>query len=170
MYVALRSLSTLLLLALLLPLSASAGLVNINTANQAELETLKGIGPSKAQAIIEYRSTNPFETTEEIQEVKGIGPTTFANIKSAITVNPASQSAAQPTAVKPSYKPVQKVEPIISQAEVPRDEAVIAPTPATFVAGVGAPVATSAGLWSSKWTLSGLVVVLLIAGGAFILL
>lgn len=64
--------------------------VNINTADSAELETLPGIGPSKAAAIIEYRNTNgDFGSIGDIQNVSGIGPSTYENIKSLITVGSA---------------------------------------------------------------------------------
>jgi|GEM_PF-2072819 competence protein ComEA len=65
----------------------AATLVNINTADSATLQTLNGIGPSKAQAIIDYRTQNgPFAKIEDIQNVSGIGPSTYANIKDYITV------------------------------------------------------------------------------------
>ena len=64
----------------------TSGLVNINTASQSELEGLTGIGPVKAQAIIAYRSSNPFDNIEEIMEVKGIGAGTFGKIKDRIVV------------------------------------------------------------------------------------
>lgn len=61
--------------------------VNINTANQAELETLPGIGPATAQKIIEYRNTNgKFQAIEDIQNVKGIGDGKFEEIKDNIIV------------------------------------------------------------------------------------
>lgn len=61
--------------------------VNINTANQTELETLPGIGPSTAQKIIDYRSKKgKFETIEDIQNVKGIGDGKFEEIKDNICV------------------------------------------------------------------------------------
>ena len=60
--------------------------VNINTANQTELETLPGIGPSLAQRIIEYRNENgEFEKIEDIQNVKGIGDAKYNTIKDLIT-------------------------------------------------------------------------------------
>lgn len=63
------------------------GRVDINLAGAALLETLPQIGPKTAQSIIEYREAQgPFETTEQIQEVKGIGPATFEKIKDLITV------------------------------------------------------------------------------------
>ena len=61
--------------------------ININTASQIELESLSGIGPVIAKAVIQYRLENgPFKDIEEIQEVSGIGPVTFEKIKPIITV------------------------------------------------------------------------------------
>lgn len=67
--------------------SQSGSLININTATQSELESLSGIGPVYAKAIIQYRLEHgPFQKIEDIQEVKGIGPVTFEKIRSKITV------------------------------------------------------------------------------------
>ncbi len=68
----------------------SAGpLVNINTATTAELETLPRIGPVTAQRIVEYREANgSFESIEDIEDVPGIGPVTFAGLEYLITVGP----------------------------------------------------------------------------------
>lgn len=64
-------------------------LVNINTASQAELESLPGIGPTTATKIIDYRTANgPFVNTEDIINVPGIGPGTYERIKDLITVGP----------------------------------------------------------------------------------
>ena len=62
--------------------------VNINHASEQELaENLKGVGPKKAKAIIEYREINgPFYTAEELINVKGIGPKTLEKNKENITV------------------------------------------------------------------------------------
>ncbi|EIJ78947.1 hypothetical protein PB1_15354 [Bacillus methanolicus PB1] len=63
-------------------------LVNINSADSSELETLPGIGPSKSAAIIEYREKNgPFKTIEEIKNIRGFGEKTFEKLKDLITVN-----------------------------------------------------------------------------------
>lgn len=67
--------------------STVGGLVNINTATAAELETLPGIGPVLAQRIVDYREANgPFPSVEAIQNVAGIGPAIFDQIKDLITV------------------------------------------------------------------------------------
>lgn len=62
-------------------------LININTASQAELELLPGIGPVMAARVIEYRDENGgFEKIEDLLDVSGIGPATFERIKNLITV------------------------------------------------------------------------------------
>lgn len=67
--------------------STSGGMININTATAAELESLPGIGPTYAQRIIEYREQNgPFGRIEEIKQVRGIGEATFEGLKDQITV------------------------------------------------------------------------------------
>ncbi|QMU61432.1 MAG: helix-hairpin-helix domain-containing protein [Gammaproteobacteria bacterium] len=62
--------------------------VNINVASAVELaENLKGVGPKKAMAIIEYREANgPFYAAEELANVKGIGPKTLEKNKEDILV------------------------------------------------------------------------------------
>ena len=61
--------------------------VNINTATLKDLITLNGIGESKAQAILEYRTKNGnFKTTEDIINVSGISKTIYDKIKDTITV------------------------------------------------------------------------------------
>lgn len=61
--------------------------VNINTATQAQLETLSGIGPSTANKIIAYRKEKgKFKKIEDIKEVSGIGNSKFEKIKNDIVV------------------------------------------------------------------------------------
>lgn len=61
--------------------------ININTADEAQLTTLTGIGATRAQAIIAYREENgPFDAIEDIMNVQGIKEGTFAKIKDEIVV------------------------------------------------------------------------------------
>jgi competence protein ComEA len=61
--------------------------VNINTADASLLETLPGIGPVKAQNIIDYRTEyGPFLSIEEIKNVEGVGEETYNGLKDLITV------------------------------------------------------------------------------------
>ncbi|MBM7584750.1 competence protein ComEA [Bacillus pakistanensis] len=62
--------------------------IDINSAEEAELDALPGIGPSKAAAIIEYRETNgPFKSVEDLKEVSGIGEQTLLKLKEEIIAN-----------------------------------------------------------------------------------
>lgn len=66
---------------------SSDGLININTATSEQLQTLSGIGESKAAAIISYREENgDFGSIEDIKNVSGIGDSTYEKIKDYITV------------------------------------------------------------------------------------
>ena len=66
---------------------AARALVNINTASQAELQTLPGIGPALAERIIAYRQQHgPFRNTAHIQRVHGIGRGRYGQIRDYITI------------------------------------------------------------------------------------
>lgn len=68
-------------------LSAKSSLININAANSSQLDSLPGVGPTRAQAIIDYRNTNgPFQKPEDIMKVSGIGQATYDKMKGKITV------------------------------------------------------------------------------------
>ena len=176
-----------LLAALILPIVVQASaLVNINTANATLLDTLPGIGPSKAAAIVDYRTKHgSFSTIDAIQNVSGIGPVTFSKLKSLITVD--TTTVAPPAAEKPSppstsYTKVQKVESVISPtANIQTHDAVGAPAAANELAAAGAALlpttdappshttARAEGLLHSPW-LFGLVGVIVLAGGIFVFL
>jgi competence protein ComEA len=67
----------------------NAGRVNINTASVLELDALPGIGPTTAQAIVDYRNQHgSFQFVQDIQKVPGVGPTTYAGIQDYITTGP----------------------------------------------------------------------------------
>lgn len=62
-------------------------LVNLNTATDTELQSLPGVGPSKAKSIIEYREKNGgFKSIDEIKNIKGIGESSFEKLKDKITI------------------------------------------------------------------------------------
>jgi competence protein ComEA len=60
--------------------------ININTATLEELDALPGIGPFRAQAIVDHRKSEPFKVIEDIMKVKGIKEGEFGKIKDLITV------------------------------------------------------------------------------------
>lgn len=67
--------------------SVASDLVNINTANAAELQTLSGVGPSMAQSIIDERTKNgAFASVDDLMRVSGIGEKKLAKIKDCICV------------------------------------------------------------------------------------
>lgn len=101
-------------------LSALAG-VNLNTATQAELQTLQGIGPAKAQAIIDYRKKHgDFKNVDELEKVDGIGAATLKNVRKDVavsgktTVTPSSSALAlktDPSAKNKQSKTVSVAKP-----------------------------------------------------------
>jgi competence protein ComEA len=66
---------------------STGALVNINTADEATLETLNGVGPVLAASIIQYRTEHgPFASVDQLDEVSGIGPATLEDLRSQVTV------------------------------------------------------------------------------------
>ena len=71
--------------------AASSGVkIDLNTATQAQLESLPLVGPSMAKRIIEYRAANgPFKSVADLDKVKGIGEKTLAKLMPLVTVGDA---------------------------------------------------------------------------------
>jgi competence protein ComEA len=89
----------------LLPLAgALAGPVNLNSADAKTLaKELDGIGPAKAQAIVEYRQKNgPFHAPEDLLKVEGIGPKVLEQNRGNIRLEKSGGAAADPK--KPASK------------------------------------------------------------------
>ena len=128
--------------------------VNINTANQTELESLPGIGPVKAKAILEYRKKNGgFKSVDELTRVDGIGPVTLKNARNDIVLDASATSkptalSAYPKSHADSKKTLKQAAPAATLLKTP-----IQPTPAnkaivvpakTIVSPKPATTATSA--------------------------
>lgn len=81
--------------------------VDLNKATQAELESVKGIGPAKAKAIIEYRNKNgAFKSVDDLDKVHGFGKKTVDKVKAEVTVG----GAAAPAPAK-ADKPMKDAKP-----------------------------------------------------------
>lgn len=74
-------------------ISAAFAAVNLNTATKEELDAVKGIGPAKAQAIVEYRQKNgQFKSVDDLKNVKGFGEKSVEKMRSELTVSGASSA------------------------------------------------------------------------------
>lgn len=92
--------------ALLLPFAASAGPVNVNTADAKTIaKELKGIGLSRAQAIVAYREKNgPFKSVDDVARVKGVGMKVVEQNRANIKVEKGDKTAS----ATPSEKSTQE--------------------------------------------------------------
>jgi competence protein ComEA len=78
--------------------------ININTATAAELTTIQGIGPAKAQSIIDYREKNgTFKTVEDLKLVRGIGDKMLEQLRPQVTIggSPAGNTKEAPAKAAP---------------------------------------------------------------------
>lgn len=67
--------------------AGTGSLIDLNNADQVTLETLPGVGPVMAQAIVSWRTDNgPFTSVDQLQEVSGIGPARFAQLAPLVSV------------------------------------------------------------------------------------
>jgi competence protein ComEA len=128
----------MLCVALVLSLSAGfAAAVEVNSADQAALESVKGIGPVHAKAIIDERTKNgPFKDADDLAaRVKGIGTKSVTNLEAAgLTIN---GSSAPPAGVKAAPKSSSTA----STKAAPAATTTAAPAPATTA--TTAPAATA---------------------------
>ena len=121
--------------------SVAFAAVNINTATKAELESIKGIGPVKAQAIIDYRAKyGGFKSVDDLDKVTGIGKATLEKIRGDVTLSgyvakPSVAPATAATPAKPAIpatmaspaKPTAPTPAVAAKPAVPVTPAVPAP-------------------------------------------
>jgi competence protein ComEA len=107
--------------ALIASIGMAIAAVNINTATEAELDSLPGVGPTKAKAIVDYRKANGnFKSIEDIKNVKGIGDKTFDDLKGQIAVSGATTVPAAAPAkadAKPAKSETKSSAPKADKAE-----------------------------------------------------
>lgn len=125
-----------LLVMMAVPAPALA-LVNINTADAAELDTLPEIGPTIAQRIIDYRIANgPYTAIEDVKNVKGIGDATFDKFKHLITVGsvppPEEEEEDTPDTTEGEAEPAATTTPPAQTAQTPVSSYVAPPVPKIF--------------------------------------
>jgi len=135
----------MLCVALMLSLSAGfASAVEVNSADQAALESVKGIGPVHAKAIIEERTKNgPFKDADDLAtRVKGIGSKSVVNLEAAgLTIN---GSSTPPTGAKPAAKSTPtKTAPAANTAATTATTATTTATPAAPADASGAKASKS---------------------------
>ncbi|MHB8249502.1 MAG: ComEA family DNA-binding protein [Acidithiobacillus sp.] len=113
----------LLGLALLFSPWASAA-ININAADAAALDSLPGIGPAKAQAILAYRQAHgPFAQVEDLRLVPGIGPKLLERLRGQVSVGPDSAGGTPLAATQSATQRCQSTEDPPRLAGVIRDSA-----------------------------------------------
>ncbi|MBK7792022.1 MAG: ComEA family DNA-binding protein [Betaproteobacteria bacterium] len=106
--------------------------VNVNTATKEELEVLNGIGPVKAQAIIDHRTANGrFKSLDDVKNVKGIGDATFDKIKGDLSLTgPTKLPAGAAAPAKAEAPKAAAAAPAAAKAEAPKAAAAAAPAAA----------------------------------------
>ncbi len=99
--------------------------VNINSASPALLASrLKGIGPSKAEAIVQYRETNgAFETVDALINVKGIGPKTLEKLRTQIVAGTFVQPAEGESLAEKEAAAREAVQAIIQRSNTLAEQA-----------------------------------------------
>jgi competence protein ComEA len=79
----------------------AAAPLNLNTASAAELATIKGIGPAKAQAIVDHREKNgQFKSIDDLKLVRGIGDKMLEQLRPQVTVGARDAAPAAGAAAK----------------------------------------------------------------------
>lgn len=119
-----------LLSCLLMVCTSAFAAININSADIQQLQTLKGIGPVKAKAIVEYRTQHgPFKNVDDLKNVPGIGDKTLDKLRPELSIGtapaltPLSSKGAplKPAAPAQAQKPVIPAKPAQPAAQHKRE-------------------------------------------------
>ena len=133
-----------LLAAFLLAGSAFAA-VNINTATKSELEALPEVGPSRAQAIIDYRTKNgPFKSAEDLKKVEGVGDKNFLGMKDKIATSGPTKIDWKTDAPKADAAKAAAPAAAAGATAAPKADAGKAAAPAAAAGATAAPKADAA--------------------------
>ncbi|MBE5527701.1 helix-hairpin-helix domain-containing protein [Laribacter hongkongensis] len=82
--------------------TATMAAVDVNSATQAQLEDVKGLGPVKAKAIIDYRQKNgPFKTLDDLDKVEGFGRKSIDKLRAELSIGNRPVAATKAVAGKP---------------------------------------------------------------------
>lgn len=92
-----KIIASMLFAAALSPLCvAAAGTVDLNSADAAALEGVKGIGPARAAAIVQYRDKHgPFASVDDLVKVPGIGDKSIVQLRDQLSVAPPRKAEAR---------------------------------------------------------------------------
>ena len=103
--------------------------IDINTATATQLVALPGIGPVKAESIVQYRTVHgPFRRIEDLQNVRGIGPKTFETLKPLIEVSGSLEQSSAPAA-NPTSSTVAAEPSVVPAPSPPPARAPVQPGP-----------------------------------------
>jgi competence protein ComEA len=91
-----------------IPATELAGMININTASEKDLASLRGIGPAIAKGIVAAR---PFKSIDDLEQVKGIGKARLAMIRDRVTVGEASPGTAKSATASTTKKEARPATP-----------------------------------------------------------
>jgi competence protein ComEA len=106
----------------------ASGPVDLNTASETSLESLPGVGPATAKAIIAGR---PFANVDDLAKVKGIGPAKLAAMRAQVTVSSARTPPPPPAPLPPPRAPTGTTAPATTTATPKAPPAAARPSAAT---------------------------------------
>lgn len=91
-----KMLMTLLVAGFALNMFTAQAAVDLNSATAADLQDVTGIGPKKAEAIVEYRKKNgQFKSVDDLDKVPGFGKSTVDKVRNDLTVGASQKKAAK---------------------------------------------------------------------------